>query len=383
MSKNRTISDRISAALRAGKLTTSGNVLGYGINSYSDSSTNDLLNQNTSAHDDGSLHYMSELNRMFVFDNSEDKYYEVSIGNALGAVTYTFQGSTSGYVSGGSIPTYSDMIQKFSLTSDGNSSDVGDLTVARSQVSGGNSSTTHGYTTGGRLPSGYSNTIDKFPFASDGAASDVGDLTSVRFHSSSQTSSESGYVSGGNKGTSGSDLNLNIIEKFSVSADGNGSDVGDLTVGRYRLAGQSSSTHGYITGGQSAPTPGGVNIIDKFPFAADGNATDVGDLFRTTRGNAGQSSSTHGYSTAGVPLNRKIHKFSFSSDGGSTDIGNLPTGTNKSFSTGVSSTASGYAAGGQPGSPNIISKFSFSSDGDGTDVGDLHQAQSQGAGHQI
>ena len=42
------------------------------------------------------------------------------------------------------------------------------------------------------------------------------------------------------------------------------------------------------------------NIIDRFPFASDANATDVGDL-TVSRGDApgGQSSTTHGYATGG------------------------------------------------------------------------------------
>ena len=66
---------------------------------------------------------------------------------------------------------------------------------------------------------------------------------------------------------------LNIIEKFPFSSDDNSTDVGDLTVDRLGPSGQSSSTHGYTSGGH--PT---VNVIDKFTFSADANATDVGDL---------------------------------------------------------------------------------------------------------
>ena len=78
----------------------------------------------------------------------------------------------------------------------------------------------------------------------------------------------SGYTSGGQVGASAS----NIIDKFSFAADANATDVGDLTVARSGVAGQSSAVSGYTSGDVSS------NVIDKFPFAADGNATDVGDL---------------------------------------------------------------------------------------------------------
>ena len=57
-------------------------------------------------------------------------------------------------------------------------------------------------------------------------------------------------------------------------------DVGDLTLGRGAgSTGQSSTSDGYNAGGYpSGSPPYYSNVIDKFPFAADGNATDVGDL---------------------------------------------------------------------------------------------------------
>ena len=77
-------------------------------------------------------------------------------------------------------------------------------------------------------------------------------------------------------------VGINVIGKYPFSADANSTDVGDLTSTRYSSAGNSSTTHGYSSGGRENPTlPSPVsvyNIIDKFPFASDGNATDVGDL---------------------------------------------------------------------------------------------------------
>ena len=62
---------------------------------------------------------------------------------------------------------------------------------------------------------------------------------------------------------------------FLLLADGNATDVGDLTISRSNLSGQSSAEiwvqHGRIFSAI-------VNTIDKFPFASDGNATDVGDI---------------------------------------------------------------------------------------------------------
>jgi hypothetical protein len=89
-----------------------------------------------------------------------------------------FQGTVSGYTSGGDAAPRVDTIDKFSFVSNANATDVGDLTQARNYCSG-QSSTVSGYTSGGATPSA-SNVIDKFPFASDANASDVGDLTQAR-----------------------------------------------------------------------------------------------------------------------------------------------------------------------------------------------------------
>ena len=70
----------------------------------------------------------------------------------------------------------------------------------------------------------------------------------------------------------------NTIDKFPFASNANATDVGDLTVGRYSGAGQSSTASGYASGGTFAPTYPNSNIIDKFPFASNANATDVGDL---------------------------------------------------------------------------------------------------------
>ena len=98
-----------------------------------------------------------------------------------------------------------------------------------------------------------------------------------------------GYTSGGPSAT-------NIINKFPFATDANATDVGDLTVIRSGLSGQSSDVSGYSSGG-------GTNTIDKFPFASNGNATDVGDLIAIVGdSNGGQSSTVSGYTTGGYAL---------------------------------------------------------------------------------
>jgi len=237
------------------------------------------------------------------------------------------QSSTvSGYSSGGIIPGNSriNTIDKFPFATNGNATDVGDLTSVRLGASG-QSSSVSGYSSGGDVPAA-SNIIDKFPFATDSNAMDVGDITTAKNGGAGQSSTVNGYMSGGSPGF------VNTINKFPFSADTNATDIGDLTQGRAYGSGQSSTVSGYTSGGYPAalPATNNTNTIDKFPFATDSNATDVGDLTVSRYATAGQSSTTHGYTSGGYVYNppapthyNTIEKFSFSTDTNAGDVGDL------------------------------------------------------------
>ena len=301
---------------------------------------------------------------------------------------YVFQGSVSGYTSGGYVfpAIRRNQIEKFSFTSNGNATDVGDLTQGMLAATG-QSSSTHGYTSGGSGPAGHVNTIDKFPFATDANATDIADLTQIRYGAAGQSSTESGYNSGGF-----APPNVTTIDKFPFATDTNATDVGDITQARYGPTGQSSSENGYASGGlYGIPR----NIIDKFPFATDANATDIADLSITKSDTAGQSSSESGYTSGGqtrIPpapafATNVIDKFPFAADANATDVGDLTQA--RQAMAGQSSTGNGYTSGGTlgdfpPTSYNIIDKFPFASDANATDVGDLTAGYSgTGAGQQV
>ena len=78
---------------------------------------------------------------------------------------------------GDCIYTETDVIEKYSFASDGNSSDVGDL-LAANKFGAGIAGYTKGYYIGGGVP-WMDNTIQKFDFASDGNGTDVGNLSSA------------------------------------------------------------------------------------------------------------------------------------------------------------------------------------------------------------
>ena len=253
--------------------------------------------------------------------------------------------ATDGYVSGGDrsaapYPTrYHQFTQRFSFANENNSSFVGSLNRSRYGGSG-QSSVSHGYLSGGLNQSSSPITkFEKFPFAfAEGGSTDVGDLVQIQYYTAGHSSPSNGYISGGNEPAMS-----NAIQKFSFSVDANASDVGDLTIDRMLLTGQSSSTHGYASGGRTSnpsPPPSQLYLdtIDKFSFSADGNSTDVGNLSTNRIDLSGQSSVSNGYTCGGVQQNpfglrNTIDKFPFSSDTNASDIADLAVAIQ--FSAGI------------------------------------------------
>ena len=92
--------------------------------------------------------------------------------------------STYGYAHGGY--PLGNVLQKFSFTTDGNATDIADMVhdpAANIASAAGQSSTTYGYSAGGGpyIPgAGVWNWISKYSHTTDANSTDVGDLTVAR-----------------------------------------------------------------------------------------------------------------------------------------------------------------------------------------------------------
>lgn len=115
---------------------------------------------------------------------------------------------------------------------------------------------------------------DKYSHTSDGSSVLMSSSFAGGRLGVGQSSAENGYYSGGYNPSS---TILSSIQKLPFAAETSWASIGNLTIGRVYATGVSSTTYGYTMGG--SPTQ---NTIDKFSFSADGNATDVGDLPGTT-----------------------------------------------------------------------------------------------------
>ena len=294
-------------------------------------------------------------------------------------------GRSAGYAVGGyKHPGNSDRIDKYSFTSNGNSTEVGDISQGGYNMSGA-ASETNGYTMSGAPPTGGDQNIYRYPFASDTNSTDVGQIHTARSDTAGHSSPVAGYTSGGK-----SPAVQCSIDKFPFAADNTCFDVGDLEAKRFAMGGHSSNENGYASGG-CAPTP--CSCLSKFPFASDTNASSIGGTGGNNRGcHGGHSSPTAAFLSGGRQPGAEIDEircFPFASDNPATDVGTL----SKCFfdHSATSSTECGYASGmyvpfgiSNPDffQGNHITKFDFSASVTGADVGNLTQARRSSAGFQ-
>ena len=151
----------------------------------------------------------------------------------------------------------------------------------------GSTSTENRYKAGGYQPSvpyaGHFGLM-RNPFASDNQIL-LGSLVWEGLYSAGVSGETAGYAVGGypNYNSSGSTPSPTIqdhnnIQKYSFSSDGNATDVGQLVQTRQMLAGYSSATDGYVTGGCIRPAYSALDHIYKFPFSSESSVTDQAEL---------------------------------------------------------------------------------------------------------
>jgi len=300
-----------------------------------------------------------------------------NVGGGSGdIVPYFHSGEVAGFQIGGSVPQRTDVINKFSFTSDADATDHGDCTQAANAFAA-SSSKTHGFHAGGWNAAGSAalDVIGKFAFSSNTTAADHGDLIGVRIYGAGCSSETHGYHASGHivNGTA-----QNHIQKYAFTSNTTAADVGDLHVTSSEGSGISSATQGFVTGGANNGSVGTYGAwIRKWTFASDGNSVGHGDLASTTAQSAGCSGETHGIQiggySAGTPVMvDKVQKFAYASNTTASDIGTLIAV--RFGQTGAGSTTHAYSAGGNNSSEsrqNNIQKVAFSSGTNTTDVGDL------------
>ena len=129
---------------------------------------------------------------------------------------------------GGEVPAASNVMDYVTIATIGNSTDFGNLTVARGNTAGiGNN--TRGLCIGGYASPAYSNVMDYITIASAGNATDFGNLLATKALSADGTGGSSttrGIIAGGYAGSAG-----NVIEYITFASTGNATDFGDMLLG--------------------------------------------------------------------------------------------------------------------------------------------------------
>ena len=151
-----------------------------------------------------------------------------------------FSSSTRGVLGGsGNSPNAINVINYFTISTQGNTQDFGDLTQTRNQGPAGFSNSTRGIFAGGFNP-GTVNVIDFITIASTGNAQDFGDLSSAVANNYNQggCSSTRGLISG-----NVSSPLYTSLEYITIATTGDSVDFGDSTT--FRSADSQMPTNGH------------------------------------------------------------------------------------------------------------------------------------------
>ena len=318
---------------------------------------------------------------------AEDAVWINQEGDDVNFVQYT-PGSSIGWIAGGRTPGSSppgtgiDQVETFSLTSDGNATDVGAELTSGVVYTDTGKGPTYTYTVGGTSVDGpgasYYDSIQAMAIASPYGMTDWGESTQQWLDHYSCMDGTYVWNCGGQQGPAYTDSDT--IDKFQTSSAANSTDVGESTQAR---GGQTSVTdsmggNGFIT--SSSNPPHDTTRIEYFSLTSDGNGTDTTDeLTNIQNSGSGWSISGSGFVAAGrYPQN--INKFGFSSPYSGTDVGETNAQHGYAGSPGAASSTHGYNAGGHISSGSsigdAIDKNALTSPYAATDVGEISHALS-------
>ena len=237
----------------------------------------------------GAVRYNTDSNKMEVYVGDTWMTVAVSspdLGNSnAGARGLIMGGNSPGAPNSGRL----NNIEFVTITSAGNSQDFGDLTSVGRSSTGSCASRTRGLAMGGFDESApaYRDIIDFVTISSTGNATDFGNLTINRQPPCSFSNATRGCCAGG----------YAIAPLISPNQNVTTIDFGDMTVAFRSRDSCQSPTRGFMAGGYSS-VGSETNVIDFVLFATTGNAQDFGDLSSSKLASYAQNG--YGNSTRGV-----------------------------------------------------------------------------------
>ena len=279
-----------------------------------------------------------------------------------------------------STPYGINTIDFFNMSTTGNASDFGDLNVYRASSGQGFASRTRGFAASGYNSSlgGYIDNIDFFTIASQGNASDFGDMVAGKQGIGALASTTRGVINTGSPAPS------NVIQYVVMATTGNARDFGDLSVARTYARGLASKTRGFGCGGYAPNSDNASNVIDFITISTLGNSSDFGDVSYGAKGSLLTSSNaTRGIICGGSPENIDTINFvTLATLGDSLEFGDL-TRARRDGAAMTSPTrfcAAGGANSSSPAGTEVIEFIAIATLGNGTDFGDLTETVFETAG---
>ena len=240
-------------------------------------------------------------------------------------------------------PNHSDKLEFITIASTGDATDFGDQSHSnhKRNISNGGSETRMIIAGGvfGSNPYTYYNSMEFVTIASTGNTVDFGDMTEARTQPFTASSPTRFLTLGGYK--SSSPNASDVIEFVTTATTGNSQDFGDLQEGNSGTpASCSNSTRAIMFGGRDESS-NTMSKIQTVQIATGGNARKFGDLTQSVRFGSGTSSKTRGVRIAGyvVPSNADtstMDYIQFASEGNAYEFGDLTRST-RSCGTSTSS----------------------------------------------
>ena len=316
--------------------------------------------------EEGAIRFNTDSNKMEVWIG--DKWMQVAVSSP------NLDGGARGIVMGGN-PSQ-NTINFFTISTQGDAQDFGDLTQNASLCSSGGNHVRGLCMIG--TPS-HSNAIEFITISSTGDAQDFGDIGGTNRRNTSCTGSRTRMLICGGVYGSNPYSYKNEIDFVTISQTGNSVDFGDLTLGRTSPFAMSSPTRSVLGGGYHGSSPNGTNIMDFVTIASTGNAQDFGDLTQINNfsGGVSCSSSTRGIAMAGRNISNttlsEIQKITIATRGNAVKFGDLTQAVRSASGTGSKTRGvriAGYAVPSNAAT-NTMDYFPIATGGDAVDFGDL------------
>ena len=289
---------------------------------------------------------------------------------------------------GDTSPTKLSSMEFIEIATTGNSTDFGDLSEAKMNLTGASSST-RGVIMGGLTgtsPNFSVKSIEYTIISSSGGSNDFGDLIGGQAKDGAGVTSEiRGFICGATQQSTYGNYG-NSIEFVTIASTGDSTEFGDLAhPGKQLNAGCESSTRGIILGGYTGTTPSdntATNNIQFFNFASQGDTTRFGELTEKARNVIAVSDQTRGVRMGGLSesvspsaFTNTIDFITMASEGNATDFGDT-FGLDLNGAP-VQNRTRGVMMGTETpsGQLNLIQFITIQSAGNTTDFGDLSAAR--------